>query len=107
MEEIEQKEVKKPSKLSKKEIVFRVAEVTDMNQKDVEIVMNALTSIIIAELQVGREITLPGLGTFSKKRKPERIGINPTTNEKLLIPARNVAKFKPAKNLKDAVGLTE
>ena len=97
----------KPVKLTKKEIVTKVAEVAEIGQKDAEIAINTLISIIIAELQVGHEITLPGLGTFVKKRKTERVGINPTTGQKIQIPGKNVAKFRPAKNLKDAVGLTE
>ena len=97
----------KPIKLTKREIVAKVAEVTEINHRDAEVAINTLVSIIIAELQVGHEITLPGLGTFAKKRQKDRIGINPLTQQRITIPGKNVPKFKPAKNLKDAVGLTE
>lgn len=100
-------EKEKKVKLTKKEIVSKVAQFADITQNDAEIAINTLIAIIIAELQTGHEITLPGLGTFVKKRKPERIGVNPTTGERIQIPGKNVAKFRPAKNLKDAVGLTE
>lgn len=94
-------------KLTKKEIIAKLAEMIDTSQQTAETMLNALTSLIISQLQIGREITLPGLGTFVKQHKPERIGINPTTKQKIKIPGKNVPKFKPAKNLKDAVGLTE
>lgn len=97
----------KKEKLTKKEIISKIAEIVEVSNKDVELMINSLTSIIISELQIGHEITLPGLGTFTKKHKPERIGINPTTKQKIKIPGKNIPKFKPAKNLKDAVGLTE
>lgn len=97
----------KIEKLTKKELVSKVAEIVEVSNKDAELMINALTSIIISELQIGHEITLPGLGTFVKHHKPERIGKNPSTGQTIKIPGKNVPKFKPSKNLKDAVGLTE
>lgn len=94
-------------KLTKKEIVTKIAEIAETTQQSAEIMINALTSIIISELQIGHEVTLPGIGTFAKKHRSERIGVNPATNQKIKIPGKNVPKFKPSKNLKDAVGLTK
>lgn len=99
--------INKVEKLTKKEIISKIAEIVEITNQDVELTINTLVSIIVSELQIGHEITLPGLGTFSKQLRPEKIGINPSTKEKIKIPQKNVPKFKAAKNLKDAVGLTE
>lgn len=96
-----------PEGLTKKELIEKLADQLDESKKNAELFINALCSIITSEVQVGRKFVLGSIGTFVKKQKPSRIAINPATGQKMQIPAKNVIKFKPAKNLKEAVGLTE
>ena len=49
------------------------------------------------------KVTLVGFGTFSKVRRKKRKGRNPQTGAVIDIKACNVVKFRPGKNLKDAV----
>ena len=97
----------KKAKLTKSELISKIAEIVELPKKDVDLTVNTLISIIISEMQIGHEITIPGLGTFVKKHKAERVAKNPLTGQRVLIPGKNVPKFKAAKNLKDAVGLTK
>ena len=48
-------------------------------------------------------ISLAGFGTFKVGERKARRGRNPRTGESILIAARTVPKFVPAKALKDAV----
>lgn len=97
----------KKVKLTKSEIITQISEIVELSKKDVDLTINSLVSIIIKEMQIGHEITIAGLGTFVKKHKKERIAKNPLTGQTIKIPGKNVPKFKPAKNLKEAVGLTQ
>lgn len=97
----------KNEKLTKSELITKISEIVELPKSDVNLTINALVSIIISEMQIGHEITIPGLGTFLKKHKAERIATNPLTGQKIKIPSKNVPKFKAAKNLKEAVGLTQ
>jgi DNA-binding protein HU-beta len=68
---------------------------------------SALESFIKAvevTLKKGKTVVLTGFGTFTVMRRKERVGINPTTGNKMKIPAKRVPKFKPGKKLKDMVG---
>jgi DNA-binding protein HU-beta len=47
--------------------------------------------------------TLSGFGTFRNVQRKARRVRNPLTGEPIRIAARNVVKFKPGKNLKEAV----
>lgn len=47
------------------------------------------------------KITIPGFGTFKSIMKKERMGRNPHTGEKMLIPARRSINFKVSAKLKD------
>lgn len=95
--------IQRKQKLTKKEIVATIASIVETTQTQVELTIDALIGLVINQLKEGNEMTITGLGTFVIKNKPERIGINPATKEKIKIPAKNVLKFKPAKNLKEAV----
>lgn len=97
----------KKEKLTKSELINKIAEIVELPKNDINLTINTLVSVIIAEMQIDHEITIPGLGTFVKKHKKERIATNPMTGQKIKIPGKNVPKFKPSKNLKEAVGLTK
>jgi DNA-binding protein HU-beta len=53
------------------------------------------------ELQEGNTIAIQGFGTFEVKKKMERISVNPTTQQRMLIPPKLVLSYKPSTNLKE------
>ena len=93
--------------LSKKEQAQHLAELTGLTISDAELVIDALRGIIIGEVQTKGIYNFIGIGKFCKIHKEPKIYINPQTQQRIQGPAKNVIKFKPAKNLKEAVGLTE
>ena len=50
-----------------------------------------------------KKMTLTGFGTFVVEERQARTGRNPRTGEELKIPACKVVKFRPGKELKDAI----
>lgn len=66
-------------------------------------VLDTLGDVAQAEMQQGGEVTLPGLGKLSVKKRAAREGRNPATGAEMEIPAKNVPHFSAAKVLKDAV----
>lgn len=55
------------------------------------------------ELQEGNSIALQGFGTFEVKKKAERITINPSTKQRMLIPPKLVLSYKPSNVLKEKI----
>lgn len=51
----------------------------------------------------GDRVQVPGFGTFQISERAERQGRNPKTKEPMTIPASKSVRFKPGKQLKDAV----
>ena len=49
------------------------------------------------------KLTLTGFGAFAVETRKARKGRNPRTGAEIQIPASKVVKFRPGKNLKDAV----
>jgi len=54
-------------------------------------------------LASGEKVTLVGFGSFKVRKRKARQGRNPQTGEKISIPAKNVPKFEPGRNLRDVV----
>lgn len=66
----------------------------------------AVESCILATadaLKVGEKVTLIGFGTFSTVKRAERRGRNPQTKKEMIIPAKNVVRFRPGMDLMEKV----
>ena len=48
----------------------------------------------------GDSVSIPSFGTFEVKKRLERIVINPTTQQKMLVPPKLVLNFKPIASIK-------
>lgn len=81
--------------MTKKEIVLRVAEDTGFKQVDVKRVIQRALDVIIAALGRGETVELRNFGIFKAKLRKGRTGRNPRTGEKVPVPPKRVAVFKP------------
>jgi len=70
---------------------------TPLLKKSVDKVIDMVMLKIKQTVNSGETVRLRGLGTFSKRERLGRKGVNPSTQEKIYIPAKNVVKFRPSK----------
>lgn len=63
--------------------------------------MSSVLSVMTQELQDGKIIAIQGFGTFEVKKKMERISVNPSTQQRMLIPPKLVLTYKPSITLKE------
>lgn len=89
--------------MNKVELVASMAEFSGLKKIDAEKALDAFMKTVEDELANGEEIRLVGFGTFSVSKRAATEGRNPKTGTPISIAARNVPKFKPGKQLKDAV----
>ena len=89
--------------MNKAELVEAVAAEVGLTKKDVNNVVDAMTSAITYALARGERVTLVGFGTFLVQRRKARYGVNPQTRSRISIPAKDVPKFKPGRSLREAV----
>jgi nucleoid DNA-binding protein len=76
---------------------------TGIIRKDVALAVDAFLDAIKDSLQDGKHIEIRGFGTFKLKVRKERIGRNPKTEEKVMVPARVVPTFKFSRAFKEDV----
>ncbi|MAP94182.1 MAG: DNA-binding protein [Ponticaulis sp.] len=87
--------------MNKSELAKAVAEKCDTTPKQAVAIIDAAFDVIADTMKSKDSVTLAGFGTFATKDRAAREGINPATKEKIQIPAKTVAVFKPAKPLKE------
>ncbi|MCB1055177.1 MAG: HU family DNA-binding protein [Acidobacteria bacterium] len=88
----------------KADIVDTVVNAVDgLTKKQAAETFDAIFGAITDTLADGERVVVPGFGSFSVSHRPARDGRNPATGEKMTIAASNNAKFKPGKELKEAI----
>ena len=91
------------NKITKKDIIAKVADTTGETKKTTEAIVNAVLAEITSTVVAGDTVDLAGFGKFEVSERAARTGINPATKEKIEIAASKAVKFKAAKALKEAV----
>lgn len=90
--------------MNKSDLVKAVATEAAMTQADAGKAVDATVKVITDALQKKEQVAIAGFGTFAPKDREAREGRNPKTGEKVQIPAKTSATFKPSQTLKDLSG---
>ena len=86
--------------LTKKDLVNSVYMRIGFSKQISENLIDEFLSNIISSLITEGTLKISNFGTFSIRKKKERIGRNPKTKEEKIISSRNVVLFKPSKDFK-------
>ena len=89
--------------MNKGDLINNIAESANLSKAQATDALNAVLDGITDSLKDGDKVTLIGFGTFSLSHRKARSGRNPQTGETIQIAAKNVVKFKPGKEITDAV----
>ncbi|MCB0564343.1 MAG: HU family DNA-binding protein [Phaeodactylibacter sp.] len=89
--------------MNKGDLINKIAESANLSKAQATDALNAVLDGISDSLKDGDKVTLIGFGTFSVSRRDARTGRNPQTGETIKIAAKNVVKFKPGKEISEAV----
>ena len=74
---------------------------TGYDQKDTQkLVNNVITAMSDAFVQ-DSSVVVPNFGVFETKKKMERVMVNPSTGQRMLVPPKLVLNFKPNQTWKD------
>lgn len=87
--------------MNNKEFISELSRRLSYNNKETTKLVSSVLSVMTQELQEGKTIAIQGFGTFEVKKKMERISVNPSTQQRMLIPPKLVLTYKPSITLKE------
>jgi len=92
--------------LTKKDLVNSLYLQIGYSKKISENLLEDFFEIIFTSLKKNKKVKIAKFGTFTIREKKSRIGRNPKTKENKLISERNVVLFRPSKELKNKINLS-
>ena len=72
-----------------------------------EVLLEDIFEIILKNIIKYKKVKIAKFGTFSLRKKKQRMGRNPKTKETKIISERNVILFKASKEFKDFINSDE
>jgi nucleoid DNA-binding protein len=66
-------------------------------------IVDAIFNTVKTTLGGGRPVRIKNFGSFEVTSRPARTGVNPTSGEKIAIPAHRGLNFRPARRLRASV----
>ena len=89
--------------LTKAALIKEVAYVAGLTKKRAEIIVDAVFGSIVETLHRGEKVELRGFGSFRLRRREPHRGRNPRTGDRVDVPSKRVAYFKPGKELRELI----
>ena len=80
---------------------------TPLKPKDAELAVKTMLDAMAKSLATGERIEIRGFGSFGLNHRPPRLGRNPKTGEKVLVPEKYVPHFKAGKELRERVDFSK
>jgi DNA-binding protein HU-beta len=87
--------------LNKTDLIKNVSELSGESLNSTGKVLDSIMSVITTEVAAKQRVQLVGFGTFENRHREERKGINPSTGDNIVIPAKDVPYFRAGKEFKD------
>lgn len=90
--------------MNRAELVDAVAKATGQTKQQVHDTMTAILHSVTGAIAKGDRVMLVGFGTFERRNRRARVGVNPQDpRKKLTISAARVPAFRPGQELKNIV----
>lgn len=90
--------------MTKSELVEKLAaRFPQLLLRDADIAVKTILDAMSDALADGHRIEIRGFGSFGLNRRPPRVGRNPKSGEKVLVPEKRVPHFKAGKELRERV----
>ena len=89
--------------MTNKDYILELAEQTGYSPEDTQKMVNVIVETMGDTFQEDNMVLVPAFGTFEVKKKMERVMVNPSTGQRMLVPPKLVLNFKPNSNWKEQI----
>ena len=88
--------------MNNKDFIAELAQQTGYSTEDTQRFVNSIVEAMGDHFQEDDTVVIPSFGTFEVK-KLERVMVNPSTGQRMLVPPKLVLNFKPNVSWKERV----
>lgn len=81
--------------MNNREFIAELAERSGYTAKETQMLATNLINAMADTFQEDNAVLVPNFGVFETKKKMERIMVNPSTGQRMLVPPKLVLNFKP------------
>ena len=89
--------------MNNKDFITTLATRTGHSVEETQRMVDTLIETMGDRFQEDDSVVVPNFGTFEVKKKLERIMVNPSTGQRMLVPPKLVLNFKPNVGWKERV----
>ena len=89
--------------MNKTDLIQRLADQHQLSKAEAGRILDTLLDTVVTAVKKGDAVTIPGFGSFKHHARAARNGVNPSTGDKIKIPAAKLPKFTPGATFKAAV----
>lgn len=89
--------------MNNKEFIAELSQRTGQKSELTQKMVNTLIDAMCESFMEDNAVQLPNFGLFEVKKKLERIMVNPSTGQRMLVPPKLVLAFRPNLSWKDKI----
>lgn len=89
--------------MNNKDFITELADRTGYSAEDTQRIVDLVIETMGDHFQEDDSVLIPSFGTFEVKKKMERIMVNPSTGQRMLVPPKLVLNFKPNVSWKEHI----
>lgn len=89
--------------MNKTELIAHLAVKNEMTKADAGRILETLLDVVVSTVKKGGAVSIPGFGSFKQHSRAARVGVNPSTGDRIKILAAKLPKFVPGSTFKAAV----
>ena len=87
--------------MNNKEYIAALADKTGYSQELTQKMAKTLIEAMGRHFENGESVVVNGFGTFEVRKRLERVSVNPTSGQRMLVPPKLVLGFKPSSIIKE------
>lgn len=89
--------------MNNKEFIAELSHRCGYTQDATQRLARAVIESMAAKFDEGESILVPAFGTFELKNRMERVVVNPSTGQRMMVPPKIVLNFKPTTTIKESL----
>lgn len=87
--------------MNNKEFIAELSQRSGYSQESTQRLVRSVIEAMATQFDEGENLAVANFGTFELKKRMERIVVNPTSGQRMMVPPKIVLGYKPAQAVKE------